>query len=129
MQLTPGSPKPKSLHWIGSSKEDLNKFPLAARKEAGYALYLAQIGMKALKAKPLRGFGGASVLEAVIDDAGNAYRAVYAVKFAGMVFVLHAFQKKSKHGIATPPADLNLIKERLKKAAEHHKQMQGARLI
>jgi phage-related protein len=84
---------------------------------------LAQIGMKALKAKPLRGFGGASVLEVMEDHDGNTYRAVYTVKFAGIIFVLHAFQKKSKKGIATPKADIDLIKQRLKLAAEQYKQL------
>jgi phage-related protein len=116
-------PAMKPLLWVGSSKSDLDAFPGPARREAGYALYLAPIGMKAPKAKPLRGFGGASVLEVMQDHDGNTYRAVYTVKFAGMVFVLHAFQKKSKKGIATPKADLDLIKRRLKLAAEQYKQL------
>jgi phage-related protein len=84
----------------------------------GHALYLAQIGMKAPKAKPLRGFGGTGVLEMVDDYRGDTYRAVYPVKFRGIVFVLHAFQKKSKKGIQTPKADIDLIRTRLKAAAD-----------
>ena len=74
---------------------------------------------------PLHGFGGASVLEVTQDHDGNTFRAVYTVKFAGMIFVLHAFQKKSKKGIATPKADIELIKRRLKLAAEQYKQLSG----
>jgi phage-related protein len=113
----------KPLLWVGSSKSDLAAFPAPVRREAGYALYLAQIGMKAPKAKPLHGFGGASVLEVVQDHDGNTFRAVYTVKFAEVVFVLHAFQKKSKKGVATPKADIDLIKRRLKLAAEQYKQL------
>ena len=113
----------KPLEWIGSSQDDLNAFPRPARREAGYALYLAQIGMKAVKAKPLKGFGGAGVLEVVADHDGNAYRTVYTVKFAKAVFVLHAFQKKSKRGIATAKGDIDLIKRRLNIAAESYQQL------
>jgi phage-related protein len=109
------------LGWIVEKRP--RRIPGPARREAGYALYLAQIGMKAPKAKPLQGFGGASVLEFVQDHDGNTFRAVYTVKFAGTVFVLHAFQKKSKKGIATPKADIDLIKRRLKKAAEQYKEL------
>lgn len=110
----------KPLKWIASSKADLDEFPGPARREAGFALYLAQIGKKALKAKPLRGFGGASVLEVVADYDGDTYRAVYTVKFAEFVYVLHAFQKKSKRGIATPKPDADLINRRLKIAAQEY---------
>lgn len=114
----------KRLRWVGRSKEELDAFPGPARREAGYALYLAQIGMKAAKAKPLRGFGGAGVLEVVADHDGNAYRAVYTVKFAEAVYLLHAFQKKSKKGIATPRSHLQIVKQRLKLAIEQHEQFQ-----
>jgi phage-related protein len=113
----------KSLKWVGSSKGNLVEFPDPVRKEMGYALYLAQIGMKARKAKPLRGFGGAGVLEVVQDYAGDTYRAVYTVKFGGVVFVLHAFQKKSKKGAETPKAAIELIKARLKLANEIYKRI------
>ena len=82
----------------------------------GYALHLAQTGKKHEQAKPLRGFGSAGVLEVVEDWRGNAYRAVYTVRFAAAVFVLHVFQKKSKSGISTPTQDMDLIRERLQAA-------------
>jgi len=115
-------PEPKPLKWLGSSKDDLREFPDLVRKEMGHALYLAQIGMKAPKAKPLRGFGGAGVLEVVDDYDGDTYRAVYTVKFRGIVFVLHAFQKKSKRGIQTPQTDIDAIRVRLKLAADIYDQ-------
>ena len=87
----------------------------------GYALYQAQTGRKASSAKPLRGFGGAGVLEIVEDHQTDTYRAVYTVKFSEFVYVLHAFQKKSKKGIATPKPDIDLIKRRIRAAEEHYK--------
>lgn len=125
MSMKPEQSAPKPLVWVGSSKEDLIAFPGPARREAGYALYLAQMGMKAINAKPLRGFGGAGVLEVVANHDGNAYRAVYTVRFAEAVFVLHAFQKKSKRGAATPQAEVELIKRRLTAAAEEHQRLYG----
>ena len=92
------------------------------RREVGFALYLAQLGEKAVKTKPLKGFGGAGVLEVVSDHEGDAFRAVYTLKFAKVVFVLHAFQKKSRKGIATPKSDIDLIKQRLKAAAEYYRE-------
>ena len=86
----------------------------------GYALYLAQCGDKHPATKPLKGFKGAGVLEVVEDFDGDTYRAVYTVKFAGVIYVLHAFQKKSKQGIATPKQDIDLIEARLKRAKEHY---------
>jgi phage-related protein len=86
----------------------------------GYALFLAQTGKRHPDAKPLKGFGGASVLEVVEDYRSDTYRAVYTVKFPEAVYVLHVFQKKSKHGIATPKQELELIKDRLKRAIEFH---------
>jgi phage-related protein len=86
----------------------------------GFALYLAQQGGKHRDAKPLSGFGGAGVLEVVADSSGSTYRAVYTVRLAGRVYVLHSFQKKSKRGIETPKAEINLIKSRLKRAEEEH---------
>jgi phage-related protein len=89
----------------------------------GYALYLAQTGEKHPNTKPLKGFKGASVLEVVEDFDGDTYRAIYTVKLAKAVYILHVFQKKSKHGIATPKQDIDLIEARLKKAKEHHDQV------
>lgn len=87
----------------------------------GFALYQAEIGLKAASVKPLAGFGGAGVLEIVEDFKTDAYRAVYTVKFGRSIYVLHAFQKKSKRGAATPKADLDVIKIRLKMAEEHYR--------
>jgi phage-related protein len=89
----------------------------------GYALHLAQTGKKHEQAKPLHGFGSAAVLEIVEDWRGNAYRAVYTVRFAAAVFVLHVFQKKAKSGIATPKQDMELIKERLTAAEQIVKEL------
>ena len=89
----------------------------------GYALHLAQTGKKHEQAKPLHGFGSAGVLEIVEDWRGNAYRAVYTVRFTAAVFALHVFQKKAKSGIATPKPDMELIKERLKTAEQVAKEL------
>jgi phage-related protein len=110
----------KPLFWVGSSKNDLREFPEDVQDSVGYALHQAQIGEKHKDAKPLRGFGGASVLEVVEDYDGDTYRAVYTVKFAGAVYVVHAFQKKSRRGSETPKPDMDLIRLRLKKAEEQH---------
>lgn len=107
-------PLPKPLRWVASSKKDLMAMPDEVRDVFGYALHLAQEGRKHFDAKPLKGFGGAGVLEVVEDFQGDAYRAVYTVRFAGAVYVLHCFQKKSTQGIATPKHDVELIKSRLK---------------
>ena len=112
--------RPKPVRWVGSSKEDLRAFPEEVRRRIGGALWDAQLGLKAPYAKPLKGFGGAGVLEIVDDFDGDTYRAVYTVRFAGAIYVLHAFQKKSKRGIATPKAELGLIGERLKRAKEDY---------
>ncbi len=113
----------KPLKWVGSSKDNLIGFPKPVRKEMGHALYLAQIGMKSPKAKPFTWLRGAGVLEVVEDDDGSTYRAVYTVKFRGIVFVLHAFQKKSRKGSETPKSDLELIKSRLKSAHEAYRDI------
>ncbi len=108
--------KEKPLEWIASSFKDLMALPPAVRRRFGYALSLAQMGDQDDAAKVLKGFSGAGVLEVVEDDAGGTYRAVYTVKFAEAVFVLHCFQKKSKSGIATPKPDMDIIRARLKVA-------------
>jgi phage-related protein len=110
----------KLLGWVGRAKADLEAFPPDVIREVGHALYLAQLGGKHVHAKPLKGFGGAAVLEVVEDHDGDTYRAVYTVRFAELVYVLHAFQKKAKHGIATPPQELEKIKSRLKRAEEEY---------
>ena len=112
--------KRKPLRWIGSARDDLRAFPQEVRGVIGHALDIAQCGKKHPDAKPLMGFGGAGVLEVVDDFDGNAYRAVYTVKFRGIVYALHAFQKRSKRGIATPHYNLGLIKRRLRNAEEDY---------
>lgn len=114
--------KLRPLEWVGSARSVLVAFPISVRKEIGHSLHLAQVGERALNAKALRGFGGAGVLEIVATYDGNAYRAVYTVKFTRAVYVLHVFQKKSKHGVATPKSDLDLIKQRLSTAVEHYQK-------
>ena len=121
------SPKIKTLIWVGSSRRDLKAFPAEVKDVVGYALYQAQVGQKAPSAKPLSGFGGAGVLEVVEDHQGDTYRAVYTVNSSNLVYVLHAFQKKSKKGIATPKSDLDLINRRLKVAEEDYKMRRATR--
>ncbi|MBF0532845.1 MAG: type II toxin-antitoxin system RelE/ParE family toxin [Candidatus Omnitrophica bacterium] len=108
----------KSVYFIGSAREDLKSFPEEVRQDIGYALYEAQGGRKSWAAKPLRGFGGAGVLEIIEDYLGDTYRAVYTVRFSEAVYVLHCFQKKSKRGIKTALQDIELIKRRLKAAED-----------
>jgi len=117
----------KRLLWVGSCREDLKSFPEDVRLVMGYALYLAQAGGKHPDAKPLQGFGGAGVLAVVDDFDGDTYRAVYTVKLHGVVYALHAFQKKSKKGKKTPQQDLELVKRRLRRAEEIHAEMVKAR--
>jgi phage-related protein len=110
-------PEQRLVVWLGSSKRDLMSLPVSVRKFFGHALDFAQRGEQHSAAKVLKGFGGAGVLELVEDDGGGTYRAVYTVKFEEAVFVLHAFQKKSKSGIATNKEDIDIIRIRLKVAA------------
>ena len=121
------APHIKSLIWIGSSRKDLGSFPEDVKDVMGYALYQAQQGLKARSAKPLRGFGGAGILEVMEDFQTDTYRAVYTVNFSGFVYVLHAFQKKSKRGIATPKTDIELIKKRLSVAEQDYKVRHATR--
>ena len=111
------SPAEKPLKWVGSSYKDLLALPKEVRSLFGFALSLAQAGEKHESTKILKGFGGAGVLEVIEKDEHGTYRAVYTVKFEEAVFVLHAFQKKSKRGIATPKEDMDIIHARLKIAA------------
>ncbi|MCP4781199.1 MAG: addiction module toxin RelE [Hyphomicrobium sp.] len=111
----------KPVFWMGSSLKDLRSCPNDVQDTIGYALYLAQVGDKHVQAKPLKGFRGAGVLEVVEDHDGETYRAVYTVRVANVVYVLHVFQKKSKRGIATPKSAMDLIKQRMRAAVEHAK--------
>jgi phage-related protein len=115
--------KLKCLIWVGSSKSDLLEFPEEVRRNMGYGLYLAQAGQRPVHSKILKGFGGAGVLEIIEDDVSGAFRVVYMIKISNFLFVLHAFQKKSKQGIKTPKQEIDLIKKRLKEALEIHKRL------
>jgi len=110
----------KPLFWIGSSLDELRGFPDEVKRIMGFALRQAQAGGKHVGAKPLWGFGGAGVLEIAEDHDGNTYRTIYTVEFPGVVYVLHAFQKKSTRGRSTAKRDIDLVVERLKRAAEHY---------
>lgn len=109
------SVKLKPVIWLGDTLRELTSFPARVQDEVGYALFLAQRGDKHIAAKPLKGLG-AGVLEVVSDHRGDTFRAVYTVRLVDRVFVLHVFQKKSKQGSATPQADVDLIRRRLKQA-------------
>ena len=111
-------PPLKPVIWVGTSLKDLREFPAPVQDHMGYALYVAQRGGKHQDAKALSGFGGAGVLEVIKDYRGDTFRAVYTLKYAGTVYVLHAFQKKSKNGRQTPRRDIELIKQRLREAEQ-----------
>ena len=116
----------KALGWIGSAKADLQAFPGDVVRTIGYALHVAQCGGKHSAAKPLRGYGGAGVLEIVSNHGRNSYRAVYTVRFDEILFVLHAFQKKAKSGIATPGKELTIVDARLGTAKEEYERWRTA---
>ncbi|MDR1921189.1 MAG: type II toxin-antitoxin system RelE/ParE family toxin [Candidatus Adiutrix sp.] len=113
----------KSLYWVGSSKKDLREMSDEIKDAFGFAIFLAQQGQKHDKAKALKGFGSAGVLELVESNQGGTYRTVYTVRFKDAVYVLHCFQKKSKSGIATPKSEIDLIKTRLKQAEAHAREV------
>jgi phage-related protein len=115
-------PTPTPVEWIGSSRRDLKAFPRAVQRDIGQALFAAQCGEEYPSVKALKGFGGRTVLEIVAPFDSNAYRAIYTVRFAGVVYVLHAFQKKSTKGLATPKREIDLIHRRLAAAEQHHKE-------
>lgn len=112
----------KPIVWLGNAKDNLKEFPKDVQRQMGNGLYMAQMGEKYVKAKPLKGFSGAGVLEIKSDYDGDTYRTVYTVTFKDAIYVLHAFQKKSKQGIATPQQDINLIKKRLQDAKQHYNE-------
>ena len=113
-----GQPLLKPVIWVGSTRKDLREFPEPVQDHVGYALYAAQRGSRHRDTKTLSGFSGAGVVEVVTDFRGDTFRAVYTVRFAGAVYVLHTFQKKSKTGRETPRRDLELIEQRLREAEE-----------
>lgn len=112
----------KPVNWVGSSYRDYTRFPEPVQDEMGFALFRAQEGERHPSAKVMKGFGGGSVVEIVQSNDGNAFRAVYTVRFAEEIYVLHAFQKKSKKGIATPKSHVDLIKLRLRMAEEDYRR-------
>jgi phage-related protein len=112
----------KPVRWVGSSRRDVQAFPGPVQDHLGYALYVAQRGGKHRDSKTLSGFGGAGVVEIITDYQSDTFRAVYTLKFEGIIYVLHAFQKKSKSGRATPKHDMDLIKRRLREAERMAKE-------
>lgn len=114
----------KPVRWVGTSLEDLRSFPAPVRRDIGQALFTAQQGKLDPTAKPLKGFGGASVLEIVTAYRSDAWRAVYSVHFPDAIYVLHAFQKKSTKGISTPRREIELIQKRLRDAEKDHGERQ-----
>ena len=114
----------KPLAWVGSAYGDFRDFPEPVQADMGYALYLAQVGQTAPSAKPLKGYGGAGILEVVESHDGNTYRTVYTVRFEHVVYVLHSFQKKAKHGRATPKKELEMVERRLSQARRDYETWQ-----
>ena len=111
--------------WVGSSRRDVRRFPREVRRDIGRALYAAQQGELDPAAKPLRGFGGGSVLEIVASHRGDTWRAIYTVRYPEAIYVLHVFQKKSRSGVATPKKDMTLIWQRLGEAERLHRERQN----
>ena len=116
------SERSRPLKWVGSSRKDLKAFPRMVQRHIGVTLYVAQIGGAHPDAKALKGFGGANVLEIVSLDRSGTYRAVYTIKFEDAVYVLHAFQKKSKRGIETPKEEMDVVRARLAEVERLHKE-------
>lgn len=114
----PDEPILKPVIWVGSSLRDLREFPDPVKDHVGYALYAAQRGGRHRDTKTLAGFGGAGVVEVLTDFRSDTFRAVYTVRFGDAVYVLHAFQKKSKTGIETPRREIETIARRLREAEE-----------
>jgi len=115
----------KPVRWVGSSRRDLKTFPRPVQRDVGQALYAAQCSEEYPSVKALKGFGGRAVLEIVVPHEGGAWRVVYTVRYQDAIYVLHAFQKKSKRGIATPPQELDLVKQRLAAAERDYRERQN----
>jgi phage-related protein len=111
----------RPLFWEGSTRRDFKQFPIPVQKDMGVALFIVQLGGMPPSTKPWQGLGS-GVYEVIEDHDGDTYRAVYTVRIAGRVHVLHAFQKKSKTGIKTPKPDVNLIEQRLKRILERYRE-------
>jgi phage-related protein len=123
--MKPPQRRERPLHWMASTKKDLLACPADVQDVFGYALDLAQRGGKHQDVKPLKGFGGNAVLEVVEDHSSGTYRAVYTVRYADTIYVLHVFQKKAKRGAATPRADIDLIESRLRDVEAARKAIEG----
>jgi phage-related protein len=114
--------QPKEVIWISSSRKDLESFPLPVRKKMGFGLWQAQIGKKPAGAKVLKGFSGAGAVEIIRNHQSGTYRVIYTIQFAKAIYVLHAFQKKSKKRVKTPVEEIELVRNRLKVAEEHYEE-------
>ena len=112
----------RPVRWVGSSRMDLRRFPASVRRDVGQALYAAQWGEEYPSVKALQGFGGRSVLEIIAPYAGDTYRAVYTVRCEDAIYMLHAFQKKSKRGLSTPQKDISMIKQRIAVALQDYRE-------
>jgi len=117
----PSAPR-KKVVWVGSCRADLAAFPPVARRTLGYALNAAQLGGRHPDAVPLKGYGGAGVLEVVKDHDRRTFRLMYTVRLGDRVYALHAFQKKSTRGIKTPQRELDMVRRRLREAEEIHRR-------
>jgi phage-related protein len=115
----------KPVIWIGNTRAIVSNFPNDVKDSIGFALYIAQQGGKHAAAKVLRGFGAAHMLEIIADHMGDTYRAVYTVRMAHRIYVLHAFQKKSKSAIKTPKSEIDLIRSRMRRAEQEHASWLG----
>jgi phage-related protein len=115
----------KVLRWVGSSRKDLRRFPREVRRDVGIALDAAQLGELDPSAKPLKGFHGAGVIEIRSSFRTDTYRAVYTVQYGEVIYVLHAFQKKAKHGIRTPTQEIAVVRVRLNQAGEIHRALEA----
>jgi phage-related protein len=116
----------KAVRWVGSSLVDLRSFPAEVQREVGYAIYAAQKGERDPASRPMKGFSGANVLEIVAPFDGDTFRAIYTVRLKDVIYVLHAFQKKSKTGRATPKREIELIHRRLAVAERDHEERHDA---
>lgn len=103
----------RRISWLGDCRSNVKSFPATVQDGVGYALYVAQLGEMSANAKPLHGLGG-GVMEIAAHDASGTYRVVYTVSIGDSIYVIHAFQKKSKAGIATPKSEMKLVQQRLK---------------
>lgn len=115
-------PGRRPLFWEGFAKRGFKQFPIAVQKDMGVALFVVQIGGTPPSAKPWKGLGP-GVYELIEDNRGDTYRAVYTVRVADSIHVLHAFQKKSKSGIRTPKSDVGLIEQRLKAVLKRYREL------